>query len=84
MGVRYFEAYGDSKLNVNQVKGEYKVLHEDLIPCHHAIIEMANSFDGFYIIHVSQFQNTKADALAALAAILAIPIGTTYHLTVAT
>jgi len=45
---------------------------------------MANSFDGFYISHVSQFQNTKVDALAVLAATLALPIDTTYHLTVAT
>ena len=45
---------------------------------------MANSFDGFYIGHVSRFQNTKADALAALAATLALPIDITYHLTVAT
>jgi len=28
MGVRYLEAYGDSKLIVNQVKGEYEVRHE--------------------------------------------------------
>ena len=47
MGVRYLEAYGDSKLNVNLVKGEYKVRHEDLVPYYHAVIEIANSFDGF-------------------------------------
>jgi len=29
MGVRYLEAYGDSKLIINQVKGEYEVRHED-------------------------------------------------------
>ena len=29
MGVRYLEAYGDSKLVINQVKGEYEVRHED-------------------------------------------------------
>ena len=45
---------------------------------------MANLFDGFYIGHVSRSQNTRADALAALAATLALPIHTTYHLTVAT
>ena len=45
---------------------------------------MANLFDGFYIGHVSQSQNTRADALAAVAATLALPIDTTYHLTVAT
>ena len=45
---------------------------------------MANLFDGFYIGHVSRSQNTRAKALAALAATLALPIDTTYHLTVAT
>jgi len=44
---------------------------------------MANLFDGFYIGHVSRSQNTRADALAALAATLALPIDTKYHLTVA-
>jgi len=47
-------------------------------------LSKANSFDGFYISHVSHFQNTKADALAALAATLALLIDTTYHLSVAT
>jgi len=45
---------------------------------------MSNSFDGFYIGHLSRFQNTKADALVALAATLALPIDTIYHFTVAT
>ena len=84
MGVRYLKAYDDSKLIVNQVKEEYEVRHEDLVPYHHAVIKTSNSFDGFYIGHVSHFQNTKADALAVLAATLALPIDTTYHLTVAT
>jgi len=84
MGVRYLEAYGDSKLIANPVKGEYEVRHEDLVPYYHKVIKIANSFDGFYIGHMSRFQNTKADALAAVAATLALPIDTTYHLTVAT
>jgi len=79
MGVRHLEVYCDSKLIVNQVKGEYKVRHEDLVPYHLAVIKMANSFDSFYIGHVSRFQNTKADALAALAATLALSIDATYH-----
>jgi len=40
---------------VNQVKGEYEVRHEDLVPYYHAVIKMANLFDGFYIGHVSRF-----------------------------
>jgi len=53
MGVRYLEAYGDSKMIVNQVKGEYEVRHEDLVPYYHAVIKIANSFDGIYLGHVS-------------------------------
>ena len=83
MGVRYLKAYGDSRLIVNQVKGEYEARHEDLVPYYHAIIKVANLFDGFYIGHVSQSQNTRADALAVLAITLALPDDTKYHLTVA-
>ena len=52
MEVHYLEAYGDSKLIVNQVKGEYKVRHEDLVPYYHAVIKIANLLDGFYIGHM--------------------------------
>ena len=69
---------------VNQVKGEYEVRYEDLIFYHHTTIKLANSFDGFYISHVSHLLNTKADALAALAATLALQTDTTYRLVVAT
>ena len=54
-----------------------------MVSYYHAVIKMANSFDGFYIDHVSR-KNTKADALAALAATLALPIDTIYHFIVAT
>jgi len=60
MGVQYLEAYGDSKLIVNQIIGEYKVCPEDLIPYHHATIQTL-----CYISHVSRLQNTKADAICA-------------------
>jgi len=84
MGVIYLEAYGDSKLIINQIKGEYEVRHEDLIPYHHVAIQLANMFDGFYISHVSRLQNTKADALAVLTATLTSPTDSSNYLTVAT
>jgi len=84
MGVQYLEAYGDSKSIVSQVKGEYEVSHEDLIPYHHVAIKLADSFDGSYISHVSRLQHTKVDALGVLAVTLALPAGITYHLVVAT
>jgi len=84
MGVTYLEASGDSKLIFNQIKGEGEVRHEDLIPYLYAAIQLANTFDGLYISHVSHLQNTKADTLADLAATLALPSDTSYHLMVAT
>jgi len=84
MGITYLEAYVDSTLIINQIKGEYGVRHEDLIPYHCAVVQLANTFDGFYISHMSRLQNTKVGALTMLAATLALPADTSYRLTVAT
>ncbi|XP_020266178.1 uncharacterized protein LOC109841636 [Asparagus officinalis] len=82
LGVKRLEAYGDSQLIVNQMKGEYEVRNEDLIPYHAAAIALAYSFEGFYIDHIPRRKNTYADALASLAATLALPKGTTQQVTV--
>ena len=50
----------------------------------YAAIQLANTFESFYISHVSHLQNIKADTLVALAATLVLPADTSYHLTVAT
>ena len=70
--VKNLKAYSDSKLIVNQVRGEYEVRHKDLVPCHNAIIHMAEKFRNFYIDHVPRRQNAHADALASLVASLAL------------
>jgi len=75
IGVKNFEAYGDSKLIINQVHGEYEVWHEDLVPYHNATTDMVEKFKNFYIDHVSRQQNVYADALASLATSLALPAG---------
>ncbi|XP_020263320.1 uncharacterized protein LOC109839302 [Asparagus officinalis] len=82
LGVKRLEAYSDSQLIVNQMKGEYKVRNEDLVPYHTAAIALADSFEGFYIDHVSRLKNTYADALASLVATLALPERTTQQVTV--
>ena len=81
IGVQYLKTYGESKLIVNQVKGEYEVRHEDLIFYHHAVIKLTNLFDGLYISHVSCLQNSKTDTLATDTLILHVNI--TYRLIVA-
>ncbi|XP_020271012.1 uncharacterized protein LOC109846200 [Asparagus officinalis] len=77
LGVKYLEAYGDSQLIVNQMKGEYEVRNEDLIPYRTAAIALADSFEGFYIDHIPRIKNTYADTLASLEATLALPESTT-------
>jgi len=59
------------------VHGEYKVRHEDLVSYHNATIDLAEKFRNFYIDHVPRQQNAHADALASLAASLALPTGAT-------
>jgi len=73
IAVKNLEAYGDSKLIVNQVRREYEVRHENLVPYHNATIHMAERFKNFYIDYVPRQQNEHADALASLAASLALP-----------
>ena len=74
--VKNLEAYGDLKLIINQVQGEHKVQHEDLIPYHRVTINMAEKFKSFYINHVPQQQNARSDALASLASSLDLPAET--------
>jgi len=52
IGVKHLEAYGDSKLIINYIHGEYEVWHEDLVSYHNATINMAEKFKSFYIDHV--------------------------------
>ena len=84
LGVEYLEAFGDSQLIVKQVQGEYEVRNQDLIPYHKVVVEMAESFEGFFIEYIPRLQNTYADALAALAVSLAQPPETEQFITVRT
>jgi len=77
IGIKNLEACGDSKLIINQVHEEYEIRHENSVPYHNATIHMAERFRNFYINHVPHQQNTHADALASLAASLALPPGVT-------
>ena len=77
IGVKNLKAYGDSKLIVNLVRWENEVRHEDLVPYHNTTIDVTEKFKNFYIDYVLRQQNAHADALASLAASLALPAGAT-------
>src|SRR3954471_18325246 len=63
LGVRNLQAYGDSELVINQLRGEYEVRSDDLFPYFNFAIQMAEQFEGFYIGHVPRRDNTRANAL---------------------
>ena len=75
IGIKNLEAYGDSKLIINQVRGEYEVQLEDLMPYHNATTDMGEKFKIFYINHVPCQHNAHANALASLAASFAFSAG---------
>ncbi|CAM8987939.1 unnamed protein product [Rhodiola kirilowii] len=66
------DIYGDSQLVINQVLGEYEVRKDDLIPYHRHATQLLNEFDSISIGHVPRSANKLADALANLAANLAL------------
>jgi ribonuclease HI len=62
MGVRTVDAYMDSLLVVNQLKGTFKVRNRDLYPIHDAVETLISSFEKFSITHVPRELNKLADA----------------------
>src|SRR4051812_36313198 len=75
LGVRNLQACNDSEIIVCQVRGEYEVKNENLIPYHRVVIHLAKVFEHFYIGHISLRHSTHADTLASLAVSLALPAG---------
>src|SRR4051812_33668355 len=73
--VRNLQAYGDSELIINQLRGENEVRSDDLIPYFNFTLQMVEQFEGFYIGHVPRRDNTHDDALASLATSLCLQAG---------
>ncbi|XP_074283593.1 uncharacterized protein LOC141608135 [Silene latifolia] len=72
IGVRDMDIYGDSELVVNQVLSEYEVKKEDLISYHQRALQLLNELDIIQVGHVPRSSNKLPDALANLAATLAL------------
>ncbi|XP_074301285.1 uncharacterized protein LOC141632659 [Silene latifolia] len=72
IGVRDMDIYGDSQLVISQVLDEYEVRKEDLIPYHRQALQLLNQLDSINIGHVPRSANKLADAIANLAATLAL------------
>ncbi|ABR49133.1 ribonuclease H [Alkaliphilus metalliredigens QYMF] len=67
MGIKRVTCYLDSELVVKQVKGQYKVKNERMIPMYNMVMPLVKKFESFAIEHVRREQNKRADELANIA-----------------
>ena len=72
MGITDLNIYGDSQLVINQLLDEYEVKKQDLVPCHRQALRLLNKLETVKLEHVPRSANKMADALANLAATLAL------------
>ncbi|CAL8988475.1 unnamed protein product, partial [Prunus brigantina] len=72
MKISSLEVYGDSMLVINQLLTHYEVRKDDLIPYHQMATQLLERFDFVTLEHVPRKDNQMADALANLAATLAL------------
>lgn len=49
LGTQHLEAYGDSMLIINQVRGEFAVRHEYLVPYHITAIQVTGLCETFHV-----------------------------------
>jgi ribonuclease HI len=63
-GIKRLRVQSDSQLIVNQIKGLYKVKHQDLRPLHERAKKMAAGLEFFAIQYVPREQNRDADKAA--------------------
>jgi ribonuclease HI len=63
LGADDVEFVGDSKLIVEQVKGNWKVKQEHLRPLHTKVRDGLRDLPGWSIRHVKRDENTRADDL---------------------
>ena len=63
MGYDSVELYLDSQLVEKQIKGEYKVKSEDLMPLFSAVMKELRLFVSYTVTHVRREMNKRADKL---------------------
>lgn len=63
LGGRKLHIYSDSELMVKQMRGEYKVKHEGLLPLYQEARKLCRDFEAVIFEHVRREQNKRADEL---------------------
>jgi ribonuclease HI len=56
--------YTDSKLVCEQIKGNFKVKHQNILPLYTLAQKIISKFDKFKIEHIMRDKNKEADKLA--------------------
>lgn len=64
LGANKIECFADSELLVKQIKGEYKVKNEGLVPLYYHAKSLIKKFKTFNIEHTFREENKHADQLA--------------------
>ena len=64
LGANKIECFADSELLVKQIKGEYKVKNEGLVPLYYHAKSLIKKFKTFNIEHTVREENKHADQLA--------------------
>ena len=67
MNVASISIYSDSQLIVNQVNGEFRVKHENMIPLHAEATELLDDFDSWSLEYIPRDDNAVADKLCKAA-----------------
>ncbi|XP_074288350.1 uncharacterized protein LOC141613507 [Silene latifolia] len=72
MGCKDLDIYGDAKLIINQLLGEYEVKEESLVPYHKLASRFLQKLDSVFLGHIPRSANKMVDALANIATTLAL------------
>ncbi|MFH1386229.1 MAG: ribonuclease HI family protein [bacterium] len=64
LGVKEINCFADSELLVKQIKGEYRVKNDGLIPLFNQLKTLIRRFQDFSITHITRDKNKHADDLA--------------------
>ena len=67
MGEKAVEAFSDSRLVVDQVKGKFEAKDEIMRGYLSQVRHLQSSFESFNLLHISRSGNTYANSLATLA-----------------
>ena len=67
MGGKAVEMFSDSKLIVDQVKGEFKARDKRMQEYLSQVRHLQSRFESFNLLHITRSGNTHVDSLATLA-----------------